>query len=107
MHEVVFTALTSIVASIVTWIAARRKNLAEVQTNELDNVNKAVGYYREMFDDMAKSNKAMMAELQSLRAQSIELDELKVRYTALERQVKKLSEELKKYKLKSNENKDI
>lgn len=63
MNEVYLTALMSIITGVGTWYAARRKNTAETQANELDNVEKAVRYYREMVEDLGSRLKNATNEL--------------------------------------------
>lgn len=95
MSEYIFTALISVFTSIATWFAARRKNLAETTSSELDNAEKAVKYYREMVDDIAARYKMAVQEL----------DDLKNHYKEQEKQLqalltenRNLVEELKNYK---------
>lgn len=95
MNEVILTALIGVLTNLGTWYAARRKNNAEVQANELDNVNKAVGYYREMLDDFAERYKKAIEELEATKA---ELEQLEERFTKLAAENRALIQELKKYK---------
>lgn len=95
MNDIIFTALVGAITSVITWIAARRKNLAEVQSNELDNVDKAVKYYREMLDDMAIRYKNAIDELQAVK---VEISKLEERIKQLADENRALIEELKKYK---------
>lgn len=95
MNEVILTALIGIITNLGTWYAARRKNTAEVQANELDNVNKAVKYYREMLDDFAQRYKKAIEELEAAKAELVQLEE---RFTKLAIENRALIEELKKYK---------
>lgn len=53
MNEGILTAGLTILTGVGTWFAARRKNLADVQSSELENVEKAVKFYREQFEDIA------------------------------------------------------
>ncbi|MBW7838586.1 MAG: hypothetical protein H3C36_02875 [Chitinophagaceae bacterium] len=105
MKDIVITALSSgLLTGILTWAAARRKTLAEAQTNELENVNRAVGYYREMLDDMAARYKDAIRELQQVKVQISSLEERIIKLAAENRA---LIDELKKYKQlngKQNEN---
>lgn len=96
MKDIIITALSSgVLTGILTWAAARRKTLAEAQTNELENVNKAVGYYREMLDDMANRYKEAIRELQDVKEQISNLED---RIKKLADENRALIEELKKYK---------
>lgn len=96
MKDIIITALSSgLLSCVLTWAAARRKTLAEAQSNELENVNKAVGYYREMLDDMAARYKDAIHELQEVKVQISNLEERIIKLAAENRA---LIEELKKYK---------
>ena len=53
MDEGILTAGLTILTGVGTWFAARRKNLADVQSSELENVEKAVKFYREQLEDIA------------------------------------------------------
>ena len=53
MNEGILTAGLTILTGVGTWFAARRKNLADVQSSELENVEKAVKFYREQLEDIA------------------------------------------------------
>ena len=100
--EVVFTALVGIITSFGTWFAARRKNLADVQSGELDNVEKAVKFYREQLEDIAKRWKEATEEantMNGLYRQAIkDLNSMEIRFNKLADENRALIEELKKYK---------
>lgn len=117
MKEFILTALSSgVFTGVLTWVAARRKNLAEAQANELDNVEKAVKYYREMLDDMAARHKEAISELNQvnklyntavdeLNEARRELNQSRAIMEKMQVQIKDLAEhnralldELKKYK---------
>lgn len=100
--EIIITALISAVTGVAGWFAARRQNLAEVQSTELDNVEKAVKYYRDMLDDMAGRHKSALAELNQVR---LDMEQLQNQVKILTDKIKRLCEEnrqlldeLKKYK---------
>jgi len=102
MSEMIITALISAVTGIVGWVAARRQNLAEVQSTEIDNLEKAVKYYREIFEDMAGRHRATLEELDYVTKN---MEDLKKQVQDLTMQVKlmeatnaTLLEELRKYK---------
>lgn len=123
MKEVYLTALMSIITGVGTWYAARRKNTAETQANELDNVEKAVRYYREMVEDLGNRLKSATNELQKvtqLHREAIdelaeahrqltdsrkqleqvkqEMKALEMRFDSLAKENRALIDELKKYK---------
>lgn len=102
MNEVYLTAIIGVITSLVTWFAARRKNLADVQSNELDNVEKAVKFYREQLEDIAQRWKAATDEatrMNELYKQALtDLNSLEVRFNQLADENRALIEELKKYK---------
>ncbi|QDP85199.1 hypothetical protein FNJ88_06330 [Chryseobacterium sp. SNU WT5] len=100
--EVLLTALIGVFTSLGTWFAARRKNLADVQSGELDNVEKAVKFYREQLEDIANRWKAATDEantMNSLYRQAIkDLNSMEIRFNQLADENRALIEELKKYK---------
>ena len=116
MNEYLLTALVSVVTSLGAWFVARRKNLADVQNSELDNVDKAVKIYREQLEDIAQRWKSATDELDSLnklyRIAISDINRLELQATKWQSQVdamqqinaelveqnKALIEELKKYK---------
>lgn len=102
MSEVLITALVGILTSVGTWFAARRKNLADVQTSELDNVEKAVKFYREQLEDIASRWKAATDEankMNELYKKAIsDLNSLEIKFNQLADENRALIEELKKYK---------
>ena len=100
--EVILTALIGVFTSLGTWFAARRKNLADVQSGELDNVEKAVKFYREQLEDIAKRWKEATDEantMNGLYRQAIkDLNSMEIRFNKLADENRALIEELKKYK---------
>lgn len=102
MTEVIITAFFGLLTSVGTWFAARRKNLADVQTSELDNVEKAVKFYREQLEDIANRWKAATDEatrMNELYKKAIsDLNSLEIKFKQLAEENRALLEELKKYK---------
>ena len=100
--EVVLTAIVGVLTSLGTWFAARRKNLADTQASELDNVEKAVKFYREQLEDIAIRWKAATDEANQMNAlykKAIsDLNALEIRFNQLADENRALIEELKKYK---------
>lgn len=96
------TVAVGVITSIVTWFAARRKNLADVQGSELENVEKAVKFYREQLEDIAKRWREATDEantMNGLYKQALkDLAQLEDRFNKLADENRALIEELKKYK---------
>jgi peptidoglycan hydrolase CwlO-like protein len=72
--------LTALISSSLTYFFTRRKNNAEAQSKELQNVEKALKVYREMVDDLAKR-----VEMQSeiISHQQSEIQQLRTEIAAL------------------------
>lgn len=102
MNEVVLTALVSVATALGTWYAARRKNLADTQASELDNVEKAVKFYREQLEDIAIRWSKATADANKIHELYIEaikdLNALEIRFNKLADENRSLIEELRKYK---------
>lgn len=81
-------AITALIGGVAGWFFSRKKQLAELQANELDNVDKAVKIYREMIENLGLQLKTAIAEL----------DEAKKTIKELEEKVEALTRELTKYK---------
>lgn len=81
-------AITALIGGVAGWFFTRKKQHAELQANELDNVDKAVKIYREVADDLAKQLKTAITEL----------NEAKQTIKELEQKVEALTYELTKYK---------
>lgn len=107
--ETLVATVVGIVTSIATWYAARRKNNADIQSNELENVEKAVRFYREMVEDLASKLKAATNELSKtsnlhreaideLSSARMEITKLEERLEDLFNQNRELISELRKYK---------
>lgn len=99
MNEVVITAFVSVVTSLVTWFAARRKNLADVRNSELDNVDKAVKFYREQLEHIAQRWKEATDEATQMNKlyndAILELNKVELRFNKLAEENKALIEENK------------
>lgn len=96
--ELIITALSSgALSSYITWAQTKRKNVAEAQTNEIDNLDKALGYYREIIEDMRKRH----ADDIDVMKQTLSRFELQIK--VLEKENKALHVELKNYKNKVSE----
>lgn len=86
--EFLIPVLTTFAGALVGWFFGRPKEKAELQTSELDNVDKAVKIYREMIEDLGKQLSKAIAEL----------NEAKTTIKELENTIEGLTTELMKYK---------
>ena len=84
------------------YLFGKRKNRADAQGSELDNVDKAVTIWRKLAEDLEKK---MTSEIDSLRKENEELrglvtklseenEELRVKMKTLDRENRKLLEQL-------------
>lgn len=85
MKELLLIIIPSIVSSVLTWFFYRKKYVAETQTNELDNVQKALAIYRDTILDLK-------TDLEDLRKKITEVVE---ENEALGKQMEELRKELK------------
>ncbi len=88
LREIVLPIITTFVGALVGWFFGRPKEKAELQTSELDNVDKAVKIYREMIENLSNE----------LRRAIAELNEAKTTIRELESTIEGLTTELMKYK---------
>lgn len=63
MNEFLLITLPSVLTGFLTWFFSRKKQKAEVTTNELDNVEKAAKIWRELSEDLEKRLKEEIREL--------------------------------------------
>lgn len=80
--------ITAIVAGFGGWFFQRKKQNAEVQSNEIENALKALQYYREVADDLGHRLTTAITELNNTREIIKELEE----------KIEVLTSELRKYK---------
>ncbi len=88
LREFVLPIITTFVGALVGWLFGRPKEKAELQTSELDNVDKAVKIYREMIEDLGEKYAQAISDLEKANK----------RIKELESSVEELLVELKKYK---------
>lgn len=77
--------LTSIISSIITWLLAKKKYNAEVDTNIIDNMKSSLEFYKSLADDQAArlENQKVVHESE-IRELKDQLTELKQRFLTLE-----------------------
>jgi len=103
MNETLSLIVVSAITGTITFWATRRKNNADAETSELDNVSKAIKIWRELSEDMEKRFKEEVDELkkencnlqQRVSIVMKENEELKIQMKQLESENKKLINQLK------------
>lgn len=88
IKDFILPIIGTIVSAVVGWWFGRAKEQMEVQTSELDNVDKAVKIYREMIEDLSNKYAKAISDLEAAN----------LRIRELETSVDELVAELKKYK---------
>lgn len=92
MTEVIITALLSSVTGLTGWIFGRRKNIAQVRTIELDNIEKAVEIWRNLAESYALKLTVIQAEIDKVSAEN---KSLKVEIDSMRDKLAKLSNDNK------------
>lgn len=83
----IWATLASAGASFVTWVFTRRKQTAEAEGSELDNVEKAVAIWRQTAEDLHKEINELRQQITDLRRQ---IDELQSENDRLIREIEKI-----------------
>ena len=71
--EVIALIITNLLAPIVAYFLARRKNNADVQLTEFDSVEKAIKIWRETAESMSAKINLLQQEIDELKKQNDEL----------------------------------
>ena len=95
MIEALIPIVTGFFASLVTWLFARRKTLAEATSAEIDNYQKNAAYYQQLVDDWVKRYQFVLEDLSQA---SLVVKEKDRQINELMESISNLTEELKKYK---------
>ena len=88
LKEPLLAFISLFLSTLVGWLFGRRKQQAETQTTELDNVDKAIHIYRQMIDDLSQKYAHAIEELHIAQQ----------RIKQLETTIENLLTQLKKYK---------
>lgn len=82
------------VTAVLAWFLAKRRYIAEVNTNELDNVEKSIAIYREMVEDLGARVDLLSKGLKELHAENEALlnenKGLKRKLSSMDREIRKL-----------------
>lgn len=105
MKELILIVAPAVLSSFVTWLFSRRKYRAESQANEIENVNKVLGIYRESIEDFKRQIDELRKKVELVVAENEELgkqmEALTKQLTITRNDNKRLIAELKKYNLNS------
>lgn len=89
------------ISAVLAWVLARRKYIAEVGSNELDNVEKSIAIYRKMVEDLGTRVDVLSKGLKELQ---LENETLLQENKALRKRLVAMDREIKNLKAKNNEN---
>ncbi len=99
--EWLWSSLSAAAAAAITWIFSRRKNTAEAQQSELDNVEKAVEIWRGIATDLEAKFNALEHRVTNMQREIIKLqienEKLEAENKLLRDQVAELKSELSKH----------
>jgi peptidoglycan hydrolase CwlO-like protein len=73
--ELLISSILTIIGTTTGYIFGRRKQRAEAQMSEIDNVSKSLAVYREMIDDLSRRINEQNKEIQKQEAEIRELRE--------------------------------
>lgn len=74
LKEPLLAFISLFLSTLVGWLFGRRKQQAETQTTELDNVDKAIHIYRQMIDDLSQKYAHAIEELRQAHQRIKELE---------------------------------
>lgn len=82
-----YNILSATCASVLTWLLTRKKQNAEVESNELDNVVKAINIWKDAAKDMTDMVRDLRKEVDDQAAQ---IKELKIENEQLREEIRQL-----------------
>nr|WP_314560832.1 cell wall anchor protein [uncultured Capnocytophaga sp.] len=74
LTQPIVTFISMLLSAFVGWLFGRPKQRLELQSSELDNVDKAVRIYREMIDDLGAKYAKAIADLNEANQRIRELE---------------------------------
>jgi hypothetical protein len=74
LKEYFFSFIGLLLSGFVGWLFGRPKQRVELQSSELDNVDKAIHIYREMIDDLSAKYAKAIADLNEANRRIKELE---------------------------------
>lgn len=85
------SAITSSIASFITWLLAKKKYNAEVDNKVIQNMQDALKFYKELCDDNQKRLEELAKDNEGLKAKNAELEK---RDDKLEEEVREMRRKL-------------
>lgn len=85
------SAITSSIASCITWLLAKKKYNAEVDNKVIQNMQDALKFYKELCDDNQKRLEELAKDNEGLKAKNAELEK---RDDKLEEEVREMRRKL-------------
>ncbi|MBV5336902.1 MAG: hypothetical protein J0653_02625 [Deltaproteobacteria bacterium] len=112
--ETIIGFLAPVISALAAYVFARRKNVADAQASELDNVDKAVTIWRKLAEQLEANLKCEMDSLRRANAElreqidklSEENSELRKKMKTLDQENRKLIEQLKIFNQRNKEQGD-
>lgn len=65
-YEILNTGITALITAVITWFFTRRKQNAEIESNEIDNVEKAIKIWRDMSEGLKHQIDNLKKEISNL-----------------------------------------
>lgn len=90
--EIISTIIASFFAAFIGWFFGRKKNAAEVDSIELDNVDKATGIWRQLAEDLKAEIDLLRKNQQEILTANLQLNS---KVTKLTVQNEKLIKEIR------------
>lgn len=84
-----------VITGLTGWLFGRRRQVAEADAAELDNVEKALGIYRNAIDDLARRQNELTSEMIMMRAENKKLREDLDKFAKNEQSLKRENKQLR------------
>lgn len=98
MNDILIAVIPASISAVLTYILTRKKYNAEVNTTELDNVEKSLGIYRKMVEELGQRVDALQKQLDGYVSEN---ENLRRENKALRGRVEQMGREINKLKAQS------
>lgn len=89
LSSIIENTVVAVTTAGITWFFSRHKQLAEIKSSELDNVEKVISIWRALAQDLAAKVEALSTRCESL---SDEIEQLRYENESLKAALKKAIE---------------